>query len=72
MYQGNALLDLARMLSKRYRPGHTQEHSTLRLQQFAKNVTDAQLTEMRIPPKAWPLFRKLDQVAIALALLIRY
>lgn len=66
MFQANALVDLARLLAKKYRVGSIEEHSITRLQQFVIDVSDAQLTEMDIPRKAWPLLRKLDKVNTAL------
>ena len=72
MFQANALIDLARLLAKKYRGGSTEEHSTTRLQQFAMSISDAQLTEMGIPRKGWPLLRKLDKVDTVLIQLIIY
>lgn len=66
MFQANALVDLARLLAKKYRVGSIEEHSTTRLQHFVIGVSDAQLTQMDIPRKAWPLLRKLDKVNTAL------
>ena len=65
MFQANALVDLARLLAKKYRVGSTEEHSTIRLQQFVISISDAQLMEMDIPRRAWPLLRKLDKVNTA-------
>lgn len=62
MFQANALVDLARLLAKKYRVGSIEEHSTTRLQQFLIGVSDAQLAEMDIPRKAWPLLQKLDRI----------
>ncbi|KAL8653489.1 MAG: hypothetical protein Q9210_002066 [Variospora velana] len=57
----NALIDLARMIAKRYKSELIDDPSTTRLQQFAANVDDAQLQHMGIPKKFWPSLRKLDQ-----------
>ena len=62
MLIANALIDLARKVAKTYKPELINDQSTTRLQQFATNVTDAQLEKMNIPRKFWGVLRKLDKV----------
>ena len=62
MLIANALVDLARMVAKKYKSELIDDPSTARLQQFAKNVKDSQLLEMGIPNKYWPSLRKLETV----------
>ncbi|KAI4166709.1 MAG: hypothetical protein LQ343_007815 [Gyalolechia ehrenbergii] len=61
MLIGNALIDLARMIAKRYKSELIDDPSTTRLQQFAANVDDAQLQQMGIPKKFWSSLRKLEK-----------
>ncbi|KAL8856716.1 MAG: hypothetical protein Q9178_006673 [Gyalolechia marmorata] len=63
MLIANALIDLARMIAKRYRSELIDDPSTTRLQQFAANVDDAQLQQMGIPKKFWSSLRKLEKQA---------
>ena len=71
MFIGNALIELARVLTKRLKietindpsTGRSQhDPSTGRLQQFASIVTDAQLQEMNIPTKFWKPLRNLHKI----------
>jgi hypothetical protein len=62
MLCGNALLELARLIAKRYRSELVDDPSTRRLQQFAANVTDAQLQSLEVPQKYWRQLRNIEKV----------
>lgn len=62
MLIANALIDLARMIAKKYKAELMDDPSTTRLQQFAANIDDSQLQHMGIPKKFWSSLRKLDKV----------
>lgn len=64
MLIANALIDLARMVAKRYKSDLMDDPSITRLQQFAANVDDAQLQQIGIPKKFWSSLRKLEKVCI--------
>ncbi|KAL8965241.1 MAG: hypothetical protein Q9197_006608 [Variospora fuerteventurae] len=61
MLIANALIDLARMVAKKYKSELMDDPSTTRLQQFAANIDDAQLHQLGIPKKFWSSLRKLDK-----------
>ena len=63
MLIANALIDLARLVAKNYKSEFNDDPSTTRLQQFAANVTDTQLENLKIPRKFWAVLRKLDKVS---------
>jgi len=62
MLCANALIELARLIAKRYKPELVGDASTTRLQQFAASVTDAQLRDLEVPPKFWTLLRNIEKV----------
>ena len=62
MLIAKALIDLARMIAKRYKSELIDDPSTTRLQRFVANVDEAQLQEMGIPKKFWSSLRKLEKV----------
>lgn len=64
MLIANALIDLARMITKKYKSELIDDPTTTRLQQFAANINDAQLQQMGILTKFWSPLRKLDKVCI--------
>ncbi len=62
MLGANALIELARFAAKRYKSELVGDASTTRLQQFAANVTDAQLRDLKVPTKFWTLLRNIEKV----------
>jgi len=62
MLCANALIELARLAAKRYKSELVGDTSTTRLQQFAASVTDAQLRDLKVPPKFWTLLRNIEKV----------
>ena len=62
MLCANALIELARLAAKKYKSELVGDASTTRLQQFAANITDAQLRDLEVPSKFWTLLRNIEKV----------
>ncbi len=62
MFCANALIELARLVAKKYKSELVDDIATSRLQQFATNITDTQLRDLEIPSKFWNLLRNIGKV----------
>ena len=62
MFKANTLIAPVQKTTRTFKPDLLEDASTIKLQRFAANLSDVQLQKIGIPPKFWPIFRKLNKV----------
>ena len=61
MFAANALIELARIVAKRFKSDLVHNSSTTRLRQFATSISDAQLKELSMSTKFSRFSRDLEK-----------